>query len=126
MLYHLKKELQTAIPPAPAASKPRKKVTGVFLAKAKLSSGQRAKLAVAHRMGWLDLDELTVPQLAELFGCSPAEIYRELKAVGAYKPHNPSNIMTNAWDRASAQEREAFINNVGCAEVWDSLSAVVS
>jgi len=94
------------------------RLTSQYLAKNHLTPQARAKLALRLIHGEPIEGGWTVAQAARLARVSPARIRQQL---------DPADVqrMAKTFQRASTNDRIAFVNAVGSEEIWSALQAAI-
>jgi hypothetical protein len=101
-------------------------ISGRGLHRRKLSLAERVRLGADLVSGSIQL-EPSLQQTAELVRVPQAKIRDELKARAAAHETEGASVtaLVEAWAGASEAEREAAVQLIGVADVWDVISRVV-
>jgi hypothetical protein len=101
-------------------------ISGRGLRRRRLSRQERVRLAadVIAREAQLDL---SIRQASDLLGVAATEVSAELRArAAAQEAERVTSLLVEAWEAASALEREEAVQAIGVADAWDVLSRVVT
>jgi hypothetical protein len=106
---------------ASLGSHPRQ-LSGTFLARNKLSTRTRARLAAAILDQQATVTRLTVRQIADLCRVSVSSITVARSGRG----RKPADLtLARMWGRATPEQRLEFIRRAGPDEVWTALAAAL-
>jgi hypothetical protein len=117
-------DVATCIPNVLQVSRPARIVSGRYLAHNKLNAHARAELAVDIITDRADVDDLTVRQVAQLCRAS-LSLVKKLRKPASNEHHSASAALLKTWFRASPEERQEFIRNVGAEPLFDEISTTL-
>jgi hypothetical protein len=95
-------------------------ITGKHLARNRLPSAARLALALRLLRGGEPVSEFTVAQAARLCRVSRAKIDQHL---GRHR--QVGEALARAFNRASPEQRIAFVREAGCEKVWEAMQAAL-
>ncbi len=101
-------------------------ISGRGLRRRRLSRQDRVRLAadVIAREAQLDL---SIRQASDLLNVAATEVGAELRArAAAQEAEKATSLLIEAWEAASALEREQAIRTIGVDVVWDALANIVA
>jgi hypothetical protein len=101
-------------------------ISGRGLRRRRLSRQDRVRLAadVIAREAQLDL---SIRQASDLLGVAATKVGAELRArAAAQEAEKATSLLIEAWEAASALEREQAIRTIGVDVVWDALANIVA
>jgi hypothetical protein len=101
-------------------------VSGRGLHRRRLSKIERIELA-ADLVSRERLLHPSITQASAMLGVASAAVSSELKArAAAREAEKATSLLVEAWEAASALEREQAIRTIGVDVVWDALASIVA